>query len=135
MIKRTKKNILNCICFEAYFDKYSNLSSKKNSGSPKISEPCSYNDGYEAFVYYCKATNVIKDDKKDNVSDYVFDYDLESKSFPHTSTTIQWYSFERFEAYRLLGNHIGRELVESIKRDRNDNYNTIETKTIPVLNN
>lgn len=42
---------------------------------------------------------------------HVLGYKQTHPSFPHESTMIQWFNERQFEAYRALGEHVGRQLV------------------------
>jgi hypothetical protein len=45
-------------------------------------------------------------------NDYVVAYKAANPAFPHETTMDQLFSEEQFEAYRALGEHIARRLVE-----------------------
>ena len=52
----------------------------------------------------------IKSSLTGNEPDYVLDYRKGSPSFPHETTADQFFSEAQFEAYRALGEHIGKDL-------------------------
>ena len=49
------------------------------------------------------------------ITDYAVSTD--AKDFPHTDTIIQWYEWERFEAYRLLGYQMASTYLTAISPD------------------
>ena len=59
-----------------------------------------YADGAQGLLLYFKAS-VTGDEK-----DYILDYKKRNPSFPHETTTDQFFTEEQFEAYRALGFHM-----------------------------
>ncbi len=59
-----------------------------------------YADGAQGLLLYFKAS-VTGDEK-----DYILDYKRRNPSFPHETTTDQFFTEEQFEAYRALGFHM-----------------------------
>ena len=59
-----------------------------------------YPDGARGVLVYFKSS-VTGDEK-----DYILDYKRCNPSFPHETTTDQFFTEEQFEAYRALGFHI-----------------------------
>ncbi len=127
-VKREKCSSVNCEGFEWEFvdDEDENVvvkfpPDKKNKNfESKMPDKCIFkgkitckcsNCEYEAKVYYCKST--IDSD----VPEYVYNFDIEHRRFPHTSTTLQWYDMNKFEAYRQLGFHVGTKLIKKINKE------------------
>jgi hypothetical protein len=53
----------------------------------------------------------IKASLSGDENDYVMTYKADNLAFPHETTADQLFSEEQFEAYRALGEHIGRRLL------------------------
>lgn len=66
-----------------------------------------YGDDLEGYLLY------IKSSLTGNERDYVLDYERTHPSFPHETTADQFFDEAQFEAYRALGNHIGRDLMQA----------------------
>jgi hypothetical protein len=47
-------------------------------------------------------------------------YDASSLTFPHDSTLVQWYTWERFEAYRLLGYQMAVTYLDTLSPTTSD---------------
>jgi len=58
---------------------------------------------YDAEVFYVK--NAYHPEYE-NVPDYLLAFKQADDTFPHTPTLIQWYEYDRFEAYRMQGYYI-----------------------------
>lgn len=67
----------------------------------------SYDDNNVGFLLY------VKSSLTGNEPSYVLDYKKENSSFPHESTADQFFSESQFEAYRALGDHIGKDLFHA----------------------
>jgi hypothetical protein len=65
-----------------------------------------YKDGSKGMLLYVKAT-VTGDEP-----DYILDYERRHPTFPHESTSDQFFSEEQMEAYRALGFHAMRVALD-----------------------
>jgi len=74
-----------------------------------------YPDGAQGVLLYFKAS--LSGDE----SDYVLGYRRRNPSFPHETTTDQFFTEEQFEAYRALGFHMVSRFF-----DRADDYLWVE---------
>ncbi len=63
----------------------------------------------EGYLLYIKSS--VSGDE--NV--YIKDYKIRNSDFPHESTTDQFFDEAQFEAYRALGNHVGRGAFNDIQ--------------------
>ena len=54
----------------------------------------------------------IKSSLSGDENDYVMAYKAANPAFPHETTLEQLFSEEQFEAYRALGEHIGRRFLK-----------------------
>jgi hypothetical protein len=69
-----------------------------------------YDGGHEGWLLY------IKSSLTGDENDYVRDYARRYSSFPHETTSDQFFSEEQFEAYRALGFHIATRLLKGQDR-------------------
>ena len=59
-------------------------------------------------LLYCKSTITGREPAD------LEDYRRRVPSFPHVSTVNQWFAESTFEAYRVLGLHVGREVAKML---------------------
>ena len=65
-----------------------------------------YGKGLQGYLLY------VKSSLTGNEPDYVRDYHRRNPTFPHETTADQFFSEAQFEAYRALGEHIGKDLFQ-----------------------
>jgi hypothetical protein len=70
----------------------------------RIDYPAGHGREYGVLVY-------IKSSMSGDENDYVMAYKAANAPFPHETTLEQLFSEEQFEAYRALGEHIGRRFL------------------------
>jgi hypothetical protein len=75
-----------------------------------------YNDAnkQEGTLIYLKSN--VSRDEAGKIPATVFNYLKSNPDFPHQSTIDQYFDDEQFEAYRILGNHIADQAIESIEQ-------------------